>query len=477
MSEEIKNNPENEGQQNAEEQALMSAVAEHECECGPEGCEGGGSCCGHDHHHHDHGHDHMMNEEDPAAKSLSDALNVSFKILKFIMIVLVVAYAFSGIFRVEPQKKAVRLIFGKIVGQPGEQVLDEGWYLNLPYPFGQSVTVPTNPQDLNVMRDFWYQVLPGDEKKSTSEKARPLNPEFDGSLITGDANLVHGRFKGTYKVIDFVSFIENIGTIETATLDDDVMLRATDIVTQAINTGVVHAVSEVTADDYIEGRANMSKAKVYAQKILDELGSGIEIEYIQAINYQMPLAVDREWKAVSEAENERGEKIQRAEQERLRILVGTAGKAHDELYKLVLNYQLSTGDEAAAYEKQIDRALRTLSVADENGKTLPIGGDAAAIIKRAVSDRTRVVEKVRGEVATFETLLGEYRANPLIFKNRFREAAREEIFKSKDVETFYTVDGQLYLELNRDPEVARKREEMRLKAQEQRLAVERQQNQ
>ncbi|HEX7010798.1 MAG TPA: hypothetical protein VF184_12515, partial [Phycisphaeraceae bacterium] len=118
----------------------------------------------HDHHHHhddghdhdhEHGHDHHLEELDPAQQSLSDALRVSFLILKAVMVVLLVLYLFSGVFSVtEGQEQAVRLRFGRIVGRPGQQVYERGWHLGLPYPIERVIKVPVAPRQVSLANAF-----------------------------------------------------------------------------------------------------------------------------------------------------------------------------------------------------------------------------------------------------------------------------------------------------------------------------------
>lgn len=61
---------------------------------------------------------------DPAQQSLAEAMQLSFGILRVVMLALVAAYAVSGLFSVGSNEVALRLRFGRYVGQPGEQVLD-----------------------------------------------------------------------------------------------------------------------------------------------------------------------------------------------------------------------------------------------------------------------------------------------------------------------------------------------------------------
>ena len=73
---------------------------------------------GHDHHHHD-APEIPYEELDPAQRSLADALKVSFQLLKLAMIGLVIAYILTGLFWVKEQQQAIRLRFGRMVGEIG----------------------------------------------------------------------------------------------------------------------------------------------------------------------------------------------------------------------------------------------------------------------------------------------------------------------------------------------------------------------
>jgi len=172
----------------------------------------------HDHdHEHDHGHGPAgaRGQTDAAARSLNDALRVSFAMLKVAMVILLLIYLGSGVFRVEEQQRAVRLIFGKIVqnADGSDHIYGPGLYIGLPFPVGEVVTVPVTSQTLSLDRAFMFELADADKGLSIEEIAeryanRPLNPEKDSSLMTGDANLVMGMFTVTWKVSDPALFIE-----------------------------------------------------------------------------------------------------------------------------------------------------------------------------------------------------------------------------------------------------------------------------
>jgi len=153
---------------------------------------------------------------DPAQQSLADALRVMFFILKLVMIAVVVAFIFSGCYSVESQNVAVRLLFGRIVGEtPKQQVIEAGGpYFAAPYPIMQVVMVPITNRTVNIDKAFWLEVPAGGAGRTVAEqagRAGPLDPEKDGSLLTADANIVHARWAMNYRVTNPVQFIRRVG--------------------------------------------------------------------------------------------------------------------------------------------------------------------------------------------------------------------------------------------------------------------------
>lgn len=411
--------------------------------------------CEHGHHHH---HDHEPFEpSDPAQKSLADAMRVSFMILKAIMFLMLVAYLATGIFRVEPQEKVVRLQFGKIVGDGHGKVYEQGWYVGWPYPIEEKVAVPITQRSVSLRKPFWYEV--GDTDRNAQARGGPLNPVKDGSLLTGDANIVHGRFEVYYTINDVVAFVENVGM--PGPMD---MSTADELVANVAEQGIVHAAATVEADAFIKGAFGRELAMGRMQDVLDELDAGIKIESLVVVSSEAPLTVKPAYNLVTNAESERGQKLSAARQERTSILNAAAGEAHQAMFDLVQECELAQSagdtDKAKALSDKIDAAFDQLRMPAELGGT-QIGGEAAQLISKANTYRTETVEQVKSEANSFVTLIKQYRDAPELFLSRVKQQARETIF-SGDVETLYNNAGQLYLELNTDPELARKREQQRL---------------
>jgi regulator of protease activity HflC (stomatin/prohibitin superfamily) len=385
-------------------------------------------------------------------------MQLSFGILRVVLVALVGAYAVSGLFSVGSNEVALRLRFGRYVGQPGEQVLDQGTYLAAPFPIEQVITIDTRPQSLVLDREFWYDAAGRDRGRTQAEIRRarsgPLNPTRDGSLLTGDLNIVHARWTVTYRVADPVAYLINVG--DTA--------LARELVRCVVAQGIVHTIAQQPADDVLKAAVNREAAAAVARERLAAMETGLTIDQLALDEVSAPASVLDSLEAVTSAETDRAQRIVAAEQERARILGETAGAASGHLLDRIDAYEQAfeagRSPEVATLATAIDSALDDLRI-----ESVPIGGDVARRINAAKTHRARVVEEVRGDRETFERLLPEYEQHPRLVLTRLWEACRERIFTG-DVETFYTSPGRLELQLNRDPGVQKQRQQEQLRRQQ-----------
>ncbi len=399
---------------------------------------------------------------DPAQRSLADALRVSFWVLKVAMVLLLILYLASGVFNVSQQQTALRLRFGRVVGEPGEQALQAGGpYFSLPYPFERVVTLPAAPQQITLDQAFWYQTPhPGAGLNEQQQQARagPLNPEKDGYLLTGDAQIVHARWSVTYAIEDPIKFLACFG-------DPD---SARGLVRNIAEQSIVFATAATTADQLIRSQ-KAGQAVRHAQQMLDALQTGIRITDLSARDPAYPLPVRTAVRAVLNAESLNAKLVEQAQELAARLLVGTAGEAYEPLLTLIDDYELAThGTDVLLTEElsqQLDEAFTSLAVPAQQGQAT-IGGAVAEMINEAMTYRTEVVAKVRGEADYFNSLLPEYRKNPRIVVNRLWQDAKQRILTG-DIETIYLPPGQTYLDISRDPQVQQQRERQRLTGEEQ----------
>ena len=421
----------------------------------------------HDHAHHDEGP--LMDELDPANRSLAEALRLSFMFLKLIILGLVILFFWSAWYKVEEDKVAVRLQLGKILGEPGRKVQPPGGpYFAWPEPIDRQIMIPTNRRTVPVFKAFWFQVKPGDEVKPLEQQAALSSgtiPGRDGSLITADKNLVHGQWTIDYKIEpdNAVKFVQNVGLTDPgkdvlppeyagANPGEKSMYRADRLVANAAERGLIHAVAQVTIDQFIQNDVEYNlTAKPVIQELLDDLGSGITVTNV-AQRLTTPLvSVRADFQQVNEALAEKANKIEQAEKERSSILRSVAGANYAELLEGIDRYEeaRALGQDSADAERQVIDLLHSDL----------IRGRAKDIIREAISYRTQVVQDIKGQAESFARLLPQYRKNPRIFRNRLWQDARQEIF-SGDNETFYLSQGDntIYLELSRDPIIEFNRE-------------------
>ncbi len=426
-------------------------------------------------------------QTDAANKSLADALNVSFAFLKVVMVVLLIVYLGSGVFQVEEQNKAVKLVFGKVAtdGDGRPVIFESGLYFNFPYPIGQNIEVPVSSQTLNINQAFWVQVQQADIGKDISElPARPLNPERDGSLLTGDANLVMGRFTVRWFVANPADFVVNVGLAEPGESLNP-LARAETLVRNAAERGIVHAVAQIEAESFINGTTNMGTATRLAQEMLDQLGTGIDIEAIGSPNHSAPRSAYDAFQAVFNAESDKAQQINKARQDAARILSGAAGFATDPLIDLIEAYEIAfdSGDVAAAeaLKQQIDDALTAEAVTVEGG-VMPIGGSVAQRINSAKAYRDSLSERLSAEAPVFEWLYARVYGDPnapvserptpaqqreslYILTNSLWQDMRERVMTAQGVETLRVPTEKLRLDITGDPRIQREREKQLLEAE------------
>jgi regulator of protease activity HflC (stomatin/prohibitin superfamily) len=198
------------------------------------------------------------------------------------------------------------------------------------------------------------------------------------------------------------------------------------------------------------------------QRRLDDMRTGLVIDQLSLDKVTAPMRVASSFDAVTTAESDRAGRILAAQQEKSRLLSEAAGEGSAGLLARITAFEQATdrGDAAAAarHEAEIDAALQAL---EADGA--PIGGEAARAINGAKAYRTQIVEKIAGEAQAFEQLLPQFERNPRLVLAKLWEDARESILTG-DVETFYTVPGQLELQLNRDPALQKERQKEQLKS-------------
>lgn len=424
----------------------------------------------HPHHHHDDDED-LIEALDPAQQSLNDALRVSFGLLKLAMIIVTIAYLFSGVVNIRSDEVAVRLHFGKVVKNPNDpesSLLADGFHITWPFPIEQIVRVSTKEQVLQLDESYWFEQRSNeagqtldDLARAAGMRARSLNPEKDGSMLTGDTNIVHARWEAAYTISDPVNYIEHVGDLSLAD----------SLVQNAVHQGVVDAVAKVAADEFIRRpRIAGETATLRAQQVLDELQSGLKITKIIATSQTAPLSARQAYQNVTGALSEKETAIQKANKQRDEILGAGGGEAWRPLWEMVQDYEQAhqRGDPQAlkTIKDELHQTFMQLRTSEKRGNR-PVGGEAAKIVNEAKTYRTQLVKQIETERNEFEQLVDQYEQNPKLYTTRALARMWSDILNSGLIEVYYLPDNaQMRTKITRDPRMKKKVENARQRTQQ-----------
>jgi len=384
---------------------------------------------------------------DPASQSLADALRASFRVLKFIMFVVVICFVFSGFYIVPQNEVVVRTHFGK----RDEDLKKPGLHMAWPFPIDEKIRVPKDTKTLEI-KSFWMKLTKEQELQPLSRLVASnsyLQPGVDGALLTAvdtragtsragasrGAELVHAKWNVSYHIENPLDFVENVAD-EKATVES------------AFDAASVAMAARSTVDEIAFQNQSQFRVAVQedAQRRLDAIRSGIRIDKVNSVTYQ-PLQVRAEFDAVITAENNKRKVSQAADQERKRILNEAAGEAYPVIAEAIREYERvwlggRPPEELARLEAKIDELLTTTA-----------RGKAAEIVKTARAQSDQIVQQLQADAATVRKLKPRYEQHPVLLPERMWQATRREIFASDGVTRFFLPDGiqRFVLWLNRDP--------------------------
>ncbi len=395
-------------------------------------------------------------ELDAAGKSLSEALGISFVILKVIMAVLILAFLASGFKTVGSDEQALVLRFGKIRGVGEGRVLKpRTWpYWIIPYPVERMVKIPVEKKVDLPIRSFWYYQSKEEMLMEASiKKTRvlsELDPVKDGYCITrsekpdetisgssgSDYNIVHCKWRLTYQIDDPVRFFKNIYVKDVKPGDiylDVVIESITPLLQNIFEDAIVTATVNYTIDDimYQQVARLTEYIKKLVQEKLNTIESGLKVVQVQLTEKTWPLQVDAEFQALATASQDRQTSINAAR-----------------------GYAESTLNEAAGpVAEQLFAAIKGDTISEEEKELLwsQLAGTAQEEISQAKSYQTKVVANARANAEYLMELLPEYRKHPELVIQKIYQDAIERIFNNVDEKFIIPKGAEWRILLNRDP--------------------------
>ncbi len=417
----------------------------------------------------------MTVELDAAGKSLSEALRISFIILKVIMIILVVAFLASGFETVGSDEQAIVLRFGKIRGIGEERLLGPGPHWILPYPIDEIIKIPVERKVNLAINSFWYFLSKEDmlaEKPRPVRPDQPLNPIRDGYCLTrsekrtgaeddmsagregapsnsdgSDYNIAHTKWQLTYQIDDPAQFFRNVNVadvrpgdvyFDVITGDNGVKPLLENMFEDAVVTTMVN----YTIEEAISSSERIPRdVKRLLQDKLDKIGSGIKVVSVQLTKSEPPRQVEMAFEASIMASQNAQKTTTQARTLAATTLNNTAGPVAEELF-------------AALQDKSVNEETREMLWSR-------LAGAAQEKIAESRAYRTKIIETAKANADYLERLLPEYNQRPQLVLQEIYLNALEKILNNAD-EKFVLQppgpdrEGELRILLNRDPELKKK---------------------
>jgi len=392
-------------------------------------------------------------ELDASGKSLSDALRISFVILKIIMIVLIIAFLASGFKTVGSDEQALVLRFGKILGVGEERLLGPGPHWVFPYPIDEIIKIPVERMVNLPINSFWYyqtkEELLGEDLKQRSRPGEKLDPIRDGYCITrsekqkdaiadsdgSDYNIVHCKWQIAYKIDDPERFFRNVYVADAKPGE-----AYFDVITQTVNPllenlfedSVVTAMVDYTIDEAIKSQDRIPKhVATLLQEKLDRIESGIKIVSIYLTDITWPRQVDEAFAASIKASQSSQKAISEAR-----------------------TYAGNTLNEAAGpVAERLFATLHDKNIGEEERESLwsQVAGKAGEKLAQSRAYRAKVVEVARANAEYLQQLLPEYRKRPQLVIQKIYQDAMEYILNNVDEKfVIQPSNGKIWVLLNRD---------------------------
>ena len=219
--------------------------------------------------------------------------------------VLLIAWAGSGIYRVQPDEQGVVMRFGAF-----NRTTQPGLNYRIPWPV-ESVTTPRVTRINRV--DVGFRA-PNDSPLSRPVSARDVLEE--SMMLTGDENIIDIDFAVFWRIRDAGEYLFN-----TRNPDQTVKSAAESVMREVVGrTAIQPALTEARAQ--IE-----TSVRTGAQAILDQYGSGIEITQVQLLKVDPPPAVIDAFRDVQRANADRERARNEAEAYRNDIIPRARGEA------------------------------------------------------------------------------------------------------------------------------------------------------
>ena len=134
------------------------------------------------------------------SKAVYAGLDAGMKLFKWIVLLLVILFWFSGITSVKPGNVGMLMRFGKLQGEGDGRIMKPGLALALPYPIDEVIQTPELKIEQLEINEIFKPL--SDDMGSLDS----IDPLLEGYALTGDMNVIQTKIVVKYKVSDPIAF-------------------------------------------------------------------------------------------------------------------------------------------------------------------------------------------------------------------------------------------------------------------------------
>jgi membrane protease subunit HflK len=228
------------------------------------------------------------------------------RLVLFIIAVLLIIYALSGIYSISRNELGVHMRFGRIVSSS----IPSGIHYVLPWPVDRIRKVPVRE-----VRSLTLDTFADEGEEAYYFR---MGTGLESYCITGDNNIINISF-----VIQYT--YDNPAALLTGVLDPDRFLKQT---TERI---IGHTIAGLSVDSILtSGKRSIAEAiKSEANRELEDAQSGIRITFAELVNVSPPVAVQTFFDDVVNAKIDRERLINEAESYHNQHMPDAQGRAHE----------------------------------------------------------------------------------------------------------------------------------------------------
>jgi regulator of protease activity HflC (stomatin/prohibitin superfamily) len=300
------------------------------------------------------------------AQSLVNTLRVAFVCLRVVIVCLLVAYLFSGVFsfRLRENEQAYVLHFGEISrnGDGTPRIYKTGeLHWAWPKPIDKIVIVPIGESRSVTTGDaFWFKSsISISQPQEQINAEREFKPGDVGYLITADENIVHNKWNMNYYVNDPVKYTSHYANPES-------------IVQSVLENAVVIELAKTPIDDAIKGKAIVNlrhRVNSRVQQILAGMDMGVEVKDndVFYVSFLPPENTIDSFNKVLNAEQQKIQRIEEARGYSKQLHIKTLGQEQRILAEAEA-YKQQVVDSVEADAKYLQDILKTMN---EDYKTAP----------------------------------------------------------------------------------------------------------